>query len=144
VRLTGLRQGCGGPPEPSATPSAQRDGETPVAAHVTGSPHNAASRTIASSARRFADGCSTRRRLQNITHGRHATDHDRFGVFSIETTGPDSAKTQAPNAAACPELCRRKKNVPSAAIGTGSATHRLNDTTSDGRSRIASVTGISN
>ena len=74
-------------------------------------------------------------------------------MLSIETTGPEQAKTRAPNAAAAvgavrPALVsarlRRKRNMPSAAIGSGSATQRLNETTSDGSSRIASVIGIIN
>ena len=37
----------------------------------------------------------------------------------------------------------RNRYIPNAASGSGSATHRLKETTSDGRSRIASVSGIS-
>src|SRR5687768_10836278 len=78
------------------------------------------------------------------THGSNATDHARFGVLSIDTTGPDSANAQAPSVAAAGGTRQRRNwNVPSAAIGSGSATQRLNDTTSDGSSRIATVTGIS-
>ena len=37
---------------------------------------------------------------------------------------------------------RRNTNMPVAAMGSGAATQRLNDTTSDGSSRIASAIGI--
>ena len=72
-----------------------------------------------------------------------ATDHARFGRLIIDTIGPDSPNTHAPKAAAASDARsrRRNTNVPSAAIGSGRAIQRLNDTTSDGRSRIASVTG---
>ena len=91
-----------------------------------------------------------RLRLRASTHGMNATDHARFGVLSIETTGPESTNTQAPNAAAARrwrrwwpvKVLRRKTSVPRAAIGSGAATHRLNDTTSDGMTLMASAIGM--
>src|SRR4051812_36579014 len=77
------------------------------------------------------------------TQGIRATDHARFGALRLDTTGPDSVNTHAPSAAAPSVTVRlRNSHVPIAATGSGSATHRLNDTTSDGSRRIASVTGI--
>src|SRR5262245_32620179 len=111
---------------------------TPVATHVTGSPHSPCrpNATAIHDADRPAS-----------TQGTSATDHARFGRLIIDTTGPDSANTHAPNAAAgdpASDAKRRRRNryMPAAAIGSGSATQRLNDTTSEGTSRIASVIGI--
>src|SRR5215471_13432531 len=83
-----------------------------------------------------------------ITHGRSATDHARFGRLSIDTMGPDNANAHAPSAAAefrapSSKCCLRNTNAPAAAIGSGSATQRLNEITSDGSSLTASVSGIS-
>ena len=117
-----------------------------LAANVTGSPDSACSATrIASAMLRRHAGRSRTRSVVHRIHGRNATHQDRFGKFSVDTIGPPSAKTIAPSALpAGPCERRRKQNVPSAAMGSGSATHKLNATTSGGRSRIASVTGISN
>jgi hypothetical protein len=72
-----------------------------------------------------------------------ATDHARLGALSIEAIGPDKPKAIAPAAdAAWLRVRRRNAYIPSAAIGSGRATHRLNDTTSDGSRRMATVIGI--
>ena len=47
----------------------------------------------------------------HITHGTSATDHDRFGALSIDTVGPDNAKTAAPSAV-CPRSLTRAVSAP--------------------------------
>ncbi len=118
---------------------------TAVAAPVTGSPESAcsANATASAAARRTERACLSRS-VVHITQGRAATHHARLGVLSIETVTPASVNDVAPSAADEAGLPARSRNryMPSAANGSGSATHRLKDTTSDGRSRIASVIGI--
>src|SRR5207245_2729694 len=71
----------------------------PVAAHVTGSPHRPCSANAMATAIGDASIALARRSGEAaeaaITHGSSATDHERFGVLSIETRGPDSAKMHA-------------------------------------------------
>src|SRR3954451_3148448 len=116
----------------------QQAASNPVLTHVTGSPHNACSANVTARDRPPVSA-------PHKTHGMNATDHERFGALSDDTTGPANANTHAPSAAAASGTRRRRKaNIPSAATGSGNATHKLNDTTSEGSSRIASVIGITN
>ena len=64
----------------------------------------------------------------------------QVGVLSIETVTPEG-KTLAPSAADEPGFPERSRNryMPNAASGNGSATHRLNETMSDWKRRIASA-----
>src|SRR5258708_28561616 len=82
--------------------TANADTTTPVAAQVTGSPHSACSAKAIASAAPAPIGLdeSSAPSAPSRTHGINATDQERFGVLSIETTGPDSAKAHAPSAAA--------------------------------------------
>jgi hypothetical protein len=74
--------------------------------------------------------------VDHRTQGIAATDHERFGKFPVDTTGPQSAKAIAPSAEAGAENRRAKKpNAPRAASGNGNATHRLKPSTSPPTSR---------
>src|SRR5450759_3231990 len=81
----------------------------PVAVIVTGSPASAwkPNTPARAATARVPPTTITRSAAQN-TQGIAATDHERFGKFPVETTGPDTANAMVPSAAASGEKRRRR------------------------------------
>ena len=94
--------------------------------------------TASSAAEAIEHRSKSRSSAQN-TNGTVAIDHDMFGKLVDETIGPHNPNAMAPSAAAGGVSCfRRNRNIPTAASGTGRATHRLYASTSGSRTRMSS------
>lgn len=76
------------------------------------------------------------------THGRAAAAHEKLSMLAVDSIGPEAANAIEPSAAAeAPTRRLRNRYIPTAAIGTGSATARLKPTTSEGTNLSNANTG---